>query len=482
VQQYLDTFQHLAQQYLQQQRPASSPIDAQQVKQSIDLSLGAVGSELEDLKQAASHYLKLQPDSGQVDFFKLLYSGRNHPALLGDWVASLSNANMHTFQVSPVATLMELELIKQWNQLVGFTNDTQNGDGVMVPGGSQANLIAMMMARHRAVPDIKTKGIVNRTLVAYVSDQAHYSSLKAANILGIGTDNLVPVASDSQGRLCPLALTQAIKKSLSEGKTPFFIGLTAGTTVIGAFDPVPECRAIADQYKLWLHIDGAWGAPVLFSPQHRHLLKGSELADSFAWDAHKLMNVPITAAVILTRHQGMLEQTCGGGGADYLFHGDENAAYNLGQKSIQCGRRADALKVWLSWKAVGSNGYSNKVNHLQTLKQVCVDHIEASDQLHLIGPTPYLNVLFQFRPTMQQATADDQWLNEDSLRELNIALCKRMQTHGCAYVDYAKYQGKTGIRLILANGDTQLEDIQRLINHCLEFGNQLIDARPSANP
>ncbi len=467
MQQYLDLFQQLALQHCQQNRAVSEPIQASQLQQMIDVSLGAEGAELEDLKQAAGQYLRFQPDSAQVDFFKLLYSGRNNPALLGDWVASLGNANMHTFQVSPVATLMELKLIEQWNRLVGFTSSSQTGDGIMVSGGSQANLIAMMMARHRAVPDLKTKGLTGQTLVAYVSDQAHYSSLKAANILGIGTNNLIAVASDDQGRLCPKALNLAIATSLEQGHLPFFIGLTAGTTVLGAFDPVIECRAIADQHGIWLHIDGAWGAPVLFSQQHRHLLKGSELADSFAWDAHKLMNVPITAAVILTRHQGALEQACGGGGGDYLFHNDENAAYNLGQKSIQCGRRADALKVWLSWKAVGSNGFEDKVNRLQELKQHCVDAINTSDRLHMTGPAVYLNVLFQYRP----ATA----MTEAQLRELNIAMCKHMQAQGCAYVDYAKYQGKTGIRLILANDETQYKDIQRLLDHCLQFGDELTD-------
>jgi glutamate/tyrosine decarboxylase-like PLP-dependent enzyme len=465
VQPYLDIFQQLATQHFLQNNPVNNPISAKNLKEIVDFSLGEEGAELDVLKQAAGHYLSYQPDSAQVDFFKLLYSGRNNPALLGDWITSLSNANMHTYQMSPVATLMEQELITQWNRLVGFTSSSQAGDGVMVSGGSQANLIGMMMARHHICPDIKTKGLGNRTLVAFVSDQAHYSGQKAANVLGIGTDNLIAVASDNQGRLCPAALTEAIEHSIQQGHTPFYIGLTAGTTVLGAFDPVPECRAIADQYNLWLHIDGAWGAPVLFSQQHKHLLNGCELADSFSWDAHKLMNVPITAAVILTRHQGMLEQACGGGGGEYLFHNDENAPYNLGQKSIQCGRRADSLKVWLSWKAVGNKGFEDKVDQLQVIKQGCVDTIDASTHLHMVGPAPYLNVLFQFRPAIH--------MDEEQLRELNIAICKTMQIEGGAFVDYAKYQGKTGIRLILANIDTQASDINRLLSNCIKTGEML---------
>ena len=179
------------------------------------------------------------------------------------------------------------------------------------------------------------------------------------------------------------------------------------------------------------------------------------------------MNAPITAtaAVVLTRHQGMLEQTCGG---DYLFHSDENAAYNLCQKSIQCGRRADSLKVWLSWKAIGNKGFSDKIDDLQEIKQSCVNTITASHELHMIGPSPYLNVLFQYRP---EAT-----LNEEKLRALNISICKNMQAQGGAFVDYAKYQGKTGIRLILANSDTQTSDIERLLSHCIKTGEALVNA------
>ena len=165
--QYLETFQQLASQYFLQDRPVSEPINAEELKKIVDFSLGAEGAELAELKQAAGHYLNYQPDSAQVDFFKLLYSGRNNPALLGDWVTSLSNANMHTYQMSPVATLMEQELINQWNRLVGFTNASTTGDGVMVSGGSQANLIAMMMARHQACPELKTKGFGPQALVAF---------------------------------------------------------------------------------------------------------------------------------------------------------------------------------------------------------------------------------------------------------------------------------------------------------------------------
>lgn len=459
----LEILTRAIQQWIPEDRPVSQAPSAAELEQTLDLALSEEGCDQATLESAVRDYLHYNPDVSQAGFFKLLYSGQNKPALLGDWITSLSNATMHTYQVGPVATLMELELIRQWNKLVGF----DEGEGVMVPGGSQANLIGMMLARHKACPDYKTKGAVGRTLVAYVSDQAHYSAEKAANVLGIGSDNLIAVASDDSGRMKPEALEQAIQSSLAQGHIPFYIGLTAGTTVVGAYDPVSACSKIAKAHNIWLHIDGAWGGPILFSAQHRHLLADSHLADSFAWDAHKLMNVPLTAAVILVKQPGALKDCCSGGGGDYLFHEDENAAYNLGERSIQCGRRADSLKVWLSWKAVGNKGFADKIDYLQSIKTDCVEMIEQRDRLEMLAPAAYLNVLFRCKP--------EHINDEQELRRLNIEICKTMRSSGGAYVDYAQYKGQTGIRLILANSDVCHDDLVELLDKCERIGKQLLD-------
>ena len=446
-----------------QSQAATRVMPAAELANKLDLSLGDDGSDLQHLEQAVMDYLKYSPNSAHPEYFKLLYSGQNKDALLGDWVASLSNATMHTYQVGPVATLMELELIKQWNRVVGF----DNGEGVMVSGGTQANIVGMMLARHQACPDFQTKGyqaIKDKKLIAYVSDQSHYSNLRAANTLGIGTDNLRSIESDENGRLIPSALEKAIKDDIQHGHQPFYIGLTAGTTVTGAFDPVQPCNDIAKAHNIWLHIDGAWGAPVLFSDQHKHLLADCQLADSFAWDAHKLMNVPITAAVILVKQQGALKNCTAGGGGDYLFHKDINADFNLGERSLQCGRRADSLKVWLSWKAMGNRGFANKVDYLQDLKTKAIEMIEASSSLEMLAQADYLNVLFRYRHGS---------LSETELAALNTDICKRMHESGKAYVDYAKYKGRTGVRLILANQDAQLSHIEKLLHNVTEIGMQL---------
>jgi glutamate/tyrosine decarboxylase-like PLP-dependent enzyme len=437
---------------------------APELQALIDVSLGQQGAEPEQIEQAIDDYLKYSPNTSRPEFFKLLYSGLNQEALLGDWIASLCNSTMHTYQVGPVATLMELELIRRCNALIGF----DEGEGVMVAGGSQANLIGMMLARQRAVPKLKTQGF-NASgapmLRAYVSDQAHYSFERAANLLGLGTDNLIKIESDDQGRMRAGKLESAIDRDKKLGFKPFFMGLTAGTTVVGAFDSVLDASIIANQHDMWLHIDGAWGAPVLFSEQHKSLLANSHLADSLTWDAHKLMNVPITAALILVKESGGLKEAIAGGGGDYLFHEDANAAYNLGEKSIQCGRRADALKVWLSWKAIGNQGFADKVDKLQALKLACVEMIQGRSEFEIIGPTPYLNVLFRYKA--------DSLASEVDKAELNKSICKVMVARGGPHVDYAQYKGRTGIRLILGNAAANAQHLEDLLNFCQSIGAEL---------
>ena len=144
-----------------------------------------------------------------------------------------------------------------------------------------------------------------------------------------------------------------------------------------------------------------------------------------------------------------------------MFHCDENAPYNLGERSIQCGRRADALKVWMSWKAIGTKGFSDKLEHLFDCKDYCVTKIDRASQLQMLAPAVYLNVLFRYQPN-----AD---LTEQALRALNIEIAAILKKQG-TYIDYAQYKGQTGIRLILANGQCQQEDIDKMLQKCIDIG------------
>ncbi|MBY5935077.1 aminotransferase class V-fold PLP-dependent enzyme [Tateyamaria omphalii] len=448
------------------ERPVCHTGTKDSFRSQIDVSLeDPTGASPEELESALSDFLRLNPDVGRLGFHKQLYSGVNLPAVLGEWVATLSNSVMHTFKVGPVSNLMEAEVVNQLSRLVGF----ENGEGLMVSGASQANLVSMMLARHALFPDLKETGYAGRELVAFVSDQAHYSMARAANVIGIGTRNLVAVRSDADGRMMPDALRHAIEAAIKDGKIPFYIGLTAGTTVLGAFDPVPKAVALAREFGLWVHVDGAWGAPVLFSQSHADLLSGCDEADSFTWDAHKLLNVPLTAGIILTRQKGWLHAATSGGGENYLFHKEakqEQPEPELGELSIQSARRADCVKVWSAWKAVGRDGFAQKVDHLMEQKAHFLAYLNDQPDFDIIAPAPYLNVLFQYRPQHNS-------IAEPDVSKLNVAICERLAETGEAFIDYASFSGRTGIRMILAHSDISELYLNDLCDRIRQVGDAL---------
>ncbi|NES84671.1 MAG: PLP-dependent decarboxylase [Moorea sp. SIO2B7] len=433
--------------------------NANELKEKLNLTLQDDGVALEDLIPILESYLQYSVRTGSNQFFNLLFSGYSIPGILGEMVTSASNTTMHTYEAAPVATLMEIELIKNLNRLVGFNE----GEGLMVTGGSNANMIGMLCGRHQVLPEAKFKGLIHNQLVAFVSDQAHYSYAKAANLMGIGIDNLVKVKSDVHGRMIPEELEAAIQQSLSEKKTPFFVGATAGSTVLGAFDPLPPLAEITRKYGLWFHVDAAWGAPVLFSEKHKHLLVGSELVDSFTWDAHKLMGVPLICSAILVKNKGILSKACSGGGTDYLFHDDESNSYNLGQMSLQCGRKVDSLKLWLCWKHYGKKGYEKQINHLFYLANYATEYIRSCDNLELIAKPQFLNICFRYNPKKSQIYAT-------YLDKLNIEIRQALINSGEAFVNYADCQGKIIIRLILANSKLQQADLEKFFHKLLNAG------------
>ncbi|XP_014778132.1 glutamate decarboxylase 1, partial [Octopus bimaculoides] len=195
--------------------------------------------------------------------------------------------------------------------------------------------------------------------------QSHFSILRAASILGIGTDNLVKISCDHRGKMKVAELEEKIIAAKIGGKLPFFVNATCGTTILGAFDPVNDIADVCERHNVWLHVDGAWGGSVLMSKKHRHLLNGIERANSLTWNPHKLLGVPLQCSAFLLREKGIMQQ-CNEMHADYLFQKDKNyeVIYDTGDKTIQCGRHNDIFKFWLMWRAKGEKGFEAHINRM----------------------------------------------------------------------------------------------------------------------
>jgi len=211
------------------------------------------GMTLQHLITDCATVLKYGVKTGSPHFMNQLSCGLDIIAMAGEWLTATANCNMFTYEVSPIFIIMEHQVLKRMRRIIGF----HRGDSVMSPGGTISNLYAVIVARYKAYPEYKVKGpsALPGELVIFTNDQGHYSMKMAAMVCGLGTSNCVYIPSDKAGRIIPAELERIILEQKANGKYPIMVNATAGTTVLGAFDPISEIADICEKYGLWLHVD-----------------------------------------------------------------------------------------------------------------------------------------------------------------------------------------------------------------------------------
>ncbi|KAI5462335.1 pyridoxal phosphate-dependent transferase [Mariannaea sp. PMI_226] len=314
-------------------------------------------------------------------------------------ILSVLNTNLHVFQVSPALSIVEKTTAKTLAHLFGFTGS--RAGGISCQGGSASNLTSMVVARNTLFPECRISGNGSYDFVAFTSAHGHYSVEKSAMVLGLGTNNVCPVAVDENGCMKPDALRQQILRVKAEGKTPFYVNSTAGTTVMGSYEPFEEISKVCKEFGLWMHIDASWGGPAIFSANHQHKLKGSHLANSLTVNPHKMMNVPVTCSYLLCPDMNIFSKA-NSTSAGYLFHsnqGDEET-WDLADLTLQCGRRGDSLKLALAWIYYGAAGFEKQIDHAFEQAAYLANLIKKSDNFVLVSqdPPPCLQVCFYYAP------------------------------------------------------------------------------------
>ncbi|KAL9121158.1 MAG: hypothetical protein Q9187_002283 [Circinaria calcarea] len=319
--------------------------------------------------QKLGQLLDLQlPDisEGQDGFLKFVQKSYNASNIASELILAVLNTNLHIYQISPALTIIEKTTSKTLANLFGLSGP--HAGGISAQGGSASNTTSIVIARNMLFPDTKENGnfASGRKLVLFTSAYGHYSIEKAAQMLGFGSASVWSVPIDDEGRMKASELKVQIKKAEAEGYTPFYVNATAGTTVLGSYDPSHDISKICRTHNLWFHIDASWGGPAIFSAKHSHKMAGSEKADSIAINPHKMMGVPITCSFLLGADMRKFHKT-NTLPAGYLFHSEaginENTeVYDLADLTLQCGRRGDSLKLALGWIYYGKTGYASQVN------------------------------------------------------------------------------------------------------------------------
>ena len=434
------------------------------LRRTLDVQLPIEGHGLNPVLDDLDNYITNSVKTHRAEFMNPLWGGLSLPALAGEMVAAATNNSMYTHELSPMGTLIEQTLVRRMCDMVGFPD----GFGTFTTGGSNGNMLGMLCARERAVPGSTKRGFDGSSMVVFVSAEAHYSVLMAANVIGIGHMNVVKVGCDNEGRMRPEALEDEITRAIDQGLTPFCVVATAGTTVRGAYDPIGALAEVAHNSGLWLHVDAAWGGTCLFSTTHRRLMDGVDQADSVCWDAHKMMGVPLVCSAFLVKEPAVLRTLCDHTSvAHYLFHEDaEN--HDLGRYSLQCGRRNDALKLWLEWRARGDAGWARMVDTYMALGDHLEHLVNEHDRLEMMSARSWTNVCFRY-------THPD---GLENLNDLNVTIRNRLIQSGMFMVSRSNIGDDVVIRCVISNAGVSEASLQRFVDEVVQIGDDVIRGLP----
>ncbi len=286
-------------------------------------------------------------------------------------------------------------------------------------------------------------------MVIYTSKESHYSTTKNASFAGIGKNNIRYIQADSRGRMIPEKLEDQIIDDIRQGFVPTYVNATAGTTVLGAFDPIDRIADITEKHGIWLHIDGAYSGSVIFSETYRHLVKGMERSNSFSYNAHKMLGTPMTCSIILVNDKKQLHDSFSNE-ADYLYQTDGDE-FNLGKTSFQCGRRNDALKFWTLWKSVGTNGLKKIIDQQFELAEIAREYVKSNPDYTLYSFDESISICFNYK-------------NLDPM-----ALCTALYENQITVVGFGSFNDQTFVRLVTINANNEKHDILNFFNVLEEF-------------
>ena len=425
--------------------PVAGRIDPDKLYDSVDLSLNSSAIVDDEFKKVLKDVLISTPKTATNLFFNQLFGGRQSKAVLGDLLAVMLNNSMYTYKVAGPQVGIEQEIIRQSCNLIGYGDQS---NGTFPTGGSMSNYMALVMARDAKDPNCRTEGM-SQPMVVYTSKESHYSNGKNASFAGIGKNNIRYISADSKGRMIPEKLEKQIIEDLEEGLLPTYVNVTAGTTVLGAFDPINNIADITEKYGVWLHVDGAYCGSVIFSDHYKHLVTGIERSNSFSYNAHKMIGTPLTCSIILVNDKKHLYDSFSNQ-ADYLYQTDGDD-FNLGKTSFQCGRRNDALKFWTLWKSVGTNGLKQIVDHQFELAEAAREYIRNNSNYTLYSFDDSISICFNYK-------------NIDP-----SALCTALYQHQITVVGFGSFEEDTFIRLVTINANNEKSDILNFFKILEEF-------------
>lgn len=364
--------------------------------------------------------------------------------VLGEALAAAYDVNMAAS--AGAVERIEQQTLRWVAAFVGYPLD----QGVFTSGGMTSNLTAVLTAREQALPGSRHRGVTPGTAAVYVSAEAHHSVVRAVEVAGLGSACVRSIALDDQRRMRPDLLAAAIDDDVAAGTSPVAVVATAGTTLTGAVDDLAAIADVCAERDVWLHVDGAYGAPAAGAPSRRHLFAGLDRADSVTIDAHKWLGVQKSCSLLLVATPGALAATFRHE-ESYLLH-SEDAAHHVDQ-TLEYSRPVRSLKLWLALRTHGADQYRRWLDHTVALTEDLVARLRTADDFEVLHDPALTTVCLRHLP------ADD----TVDLDAHTVALARAVVADGRVYLAPAVLDGQVCLRVTLVNFRTTAADLDTLL-------------------
>lgn len=391
-------------------------------------------------------------------FFAYFATSSSAPGIFGELFSAAFDVKAMLWRTSPASTELEQVALDWLRQMMGLD---AGFDGIIYDTASVASMHAIAAARESLNLRIREDGMSGRPdlplLRLYVSEQAHSSIEKAALTLGLGQRSVRQIPTDAEFRMDASSLARAIEEDRRAGALPFCVVATVGTTSTSSIDPVPAIADICEEHKIWLHVDAAYAGSAAILPEMRHILDGSERADSLVTNPHKWLFTPFDLSVLYSRRMDVLRHAFSLV-PEYLKTSEAETVRNGMDYGIQLGRRFRALKLWMIIRYFGHEGLAARIREHCRLAQVFADWIKESPDWELLAPVPFSLVCFRACPRVEGETEDARAARLDAFNE---AMMNNLNAGGEIFFSHTRLNDVYTLRLAIGNIRTTEAHVRR---------------------